>query len=53
MKKIISSPEVGANFAILMIVKIEALESLVGTVTAYLSSGQIMPGTIVYGEPNK
>jgi len=53
MQEIISNPDVGANFAILMIVKMDPLERIIGTVTAYLSSGQIMSGTLVYGDPKK
>ena len=50
MQEIVSDPQVGANFAVLMIVKLEASEQLLGTVTLYLPSGQMLPATLVHGE---
>ena len=50
MQEIVSDPKVGANFAVLMIVKLSASEQLLGTVTLYLPSAQMLPATLVRGE---
>lgn len=50
MRAIIEDPEVGANFIVLLIVKLKEVTQVVGTVTVYMPDGCCFAGNLVLNE---
>lgn len=53
MWEIVDDPEVGANFVVLMIVRLNKIELLEGTVTVYLHENQRLKGKLIRQEFDK
>lgn len=52
MLEIVKDKSVGANFAVLLIVKLDPNGQLVGTAHTYLPDGRRMQSTITFADPN-
>lgn len=47
MWEVVSDPDVGANFAVLLVVKLNAIEQLKGGVTIFLPNRQLFKGELI------
>ncbi|MBW4598516.1 MAG: Mov34/MPN/PAD-1 family protein [Calothrix sp. FI2-JRJ7] len=52
MWEIVEDSSVGANFAILMIVRLDYIQCLEGTITVFLSGHKMFKGTLIQEEPS-
>ena len=48
MLEIAMDPTVGANFVVLLIVKLDEFDKVIGTVHSYLPSGSVHRATLVF-----
>ena len=51
--KLVNDPEMGANFVVLMIVRLNKIEHLEGTVSVYLPKNQRFKGELIREEFDK